>query len=67
MIDKCPNCGDSSSLRQILYGMPEAQIDLSKFKLGGCCISGSDPTITCVNCDWEGEFVNNIELMQMEN
>lgn len=40
--------------------MPEEPLDESKFLTRGCCVSASDPTLICINCTWEGGFVNNI-------
>ena len=52
---KCPKCG-SRRVAPILYGMPafseemEQQLKEEKLYLGGCCISGIDPTYHCFNC-----------------
>lgn len=59
----CPECHDPSSIREVIYGLPESPLDDSRYESGGCCISGKDPTIICLNCGWEGEFVNNIEVL----
>ncbi|MBO4869421.1 MAG: hypothetical protein J5585_06880 [Clostridia bacterium] len=52
---KCPRCG-SKNTAFILYGMPafskamQAKIDAGRLRLGGCCISGSDPAYYCNDC-----------------
>lgn len=52
---KCPKCG-SRRVAPILYGMPafseemEQQLKEEKLYLGGCCISGMDPTYHCFHC-----------------
>ena len=52
---KCPKCG-SRRVAPILYGMPafseemEQQLNEEKLYLGGCCISGIDPTYHCFQC-----------------
>jgi len=63
MTDKCPICGSSNHLREIIYGMPDGPFDESQFVSGGCCLSESDPMATCINCGWEGEFVNSLETL----
>lgn len=55
MMRKCPKCG-SRRIAPILYGMPafsekmEQQLNEEKLYLGGCCISGIDPTYHCFQC-----------------
>ena len=55
MMRKCPKCG-SRRLAPILYGMPahseemEQQLKDEKLYLGGCCISGMQPTYHCFEC-----------------
>ena len=55
MMRKCPKCG-SRRVAPILYGMPafseemEQQLNEEKLYLGGCCISGIDPTYHCFQC-----------------
>ena len=52
---KCPKCG-SRRVAPILYGMPayseemEQQLKEEKLYLGGCCISGMEPTYHCYQC-----------------
>jgi len=43
-----------------MYGYPEGPIDEQKYVLGGCCVSENDPTLRCIECGWEGEYVNNM-------
>jgi hypothetical protein len=59
----CPECQESSGLREVIYGLPESAPDESIFATGGCCISEKDPTVICRHCGWEGEFVNNIGIL----
>jgi len=53
---KCPQCG-SPKVARILYGLPDfspqLQKDLKsgKIVLGGCCVTDSDPTWQCVECE----------------
>jgi hypothetical protein len=53
----CPECRQISTLRHIIYGMPDPEIfDFEKYAVGGCCLTGDgiDPDVQCRNCDWEG-------------
>jgi len=59
-IKVCPECHGSRSIREVIYGLPESPLDETRFATGGCCISEKDPTELCLNCGWEGAFVNNI-------
>jgi hypothetical protein len=63
-MSKCPTCSSSNSLREIVYGMPSSEIDETKFVIGGCCVSDSDPTVRCNACGWEGEFKNHISNLE---
>ncbi len=47
---KCPNCSESSGIREIIYGLPIEPIDESKYAIVGCCVTGNDPTHMCVIC-----------------
>ncbi len=47
---KCPGCGSTTGLRKYIYGMPDGPVDESKYLIGGCCITGNDPTHECVEC-----------------
>ena len=55
MMRKCPKCG-SRRVAPILYGMPafseelEKKLDNQKIVLGGCEVSGNDPTHHCFGC-----------------
>ena len=55
MMRKCPKCG-SRRVAPIQYGMPayseemEQQLKDEKLYLGGCCISGMQPTYHCFEC-----------------
>ena len=55
----CPSCLSNSGVRKIIYGLPEGPFDESKFSSGGCCISENDPTLRCIECGWEGEYIDN--------
>lgn len=57
---KCPTCKSLDGVREIVYGLPIEPLDEEKYATGGCCISDEDPTRTCIECGWKGEFVNNI-------
>ena len=51
---KCPEC--STKLVRIIYGLPDEELfkdaQEGKFLIGGCCISGFDPTWGCPECGW---------------
>lgn len=51
---KCPDCG--TKLVSIVYGMPGPPLfeeaDQGKVILGGCDITGFDPTRGCPDCGW---------------
>ena len=63
MIKTCPSCGEAGSLREVIYGMPDGPLDESKYLTGGCCISESDPMTSCINCGWEGDFINHLQTL----
>jgi len=46
---KCPYCG-STELWKYLYGEPAYDYDKDKYVLGGCEITGNQPTYKCKNC-----------------
>ena len=53
----CPGCEEEGTLRKILYGMPDPEtFDFEKYAVGGCCMNGdgSDPDVSCRECDWSG-------------
>ncbi len=53
----CPGCSETGTLRKIIYGMPDPEsFDFEKYAVGGCCMNGdgSDPDISCRECDWSG-------------
>ena len=56
MADKlrCENCGSERCVA-IIYGMPSHDLFLEaeegKVKLGGCCVTGSDPAYFCKDCE----------------
>jgi hypothetical protein len=51
----CPNCG-SSRVARIMYGYPppsrelEKEMDEERLVLGGCIVTGEDPTHYCNSC-----------------
>jgi len=53
---KCPNCG-SAKIASIQYGYPIFSEELDqamkdgKIVLGGCVITGCDPSWQCIDCD----------------
>jgi hypothetical protein len=60
----CPECGQTGTLRKIIYGMPDPEIfDFEKYAVGGCCMNGdgSDPDVSCRECDWSG-FRDSIDV-----
>jgi len=63
MTKTCPSCGETSSIREVIYGMPDGPLDETKYVTGGCCISENDPTTSCFNCGWEGDFVKQAETL----
>jgi hypothetical protein len=59
----CPECGQIGTLRKIIYGMPDPEgFDFEKYAVGGCCMNGdgSDPDVSCRECDWSG-FRDKVE------
>ena len=52
---KCPEC-KSSNVAKILWGLPanfdelKPDLDAGKIVLGGCIVSGCDPTHSCNKC-----------------
>ena len=62
----CPNCKSGIGVRTIFYGMPAEPIDEDIYADGGCCLSESNPTKTCVDCQWEGNFVSVEKLMSID-
>lgn len=55
----CPKCTSVLGLREIIYGLPAEAIDETKFAVGGCCLSNNDPTVRCIECGWEGEYIDS--------
>jgi hypothetical protein len=60
---KCPICKTHKNLREVVYGLPEGPLDEEKYAIGGCCISERDPSLICIECGWEGLYVNNLERL----
>ena len=51
-ISLCPQCGVPKTLRKVIYGLLDQEPDPNKYIAGGCCLSGSDPEVVCINCGW---------------
>ena len=56
----CPLCKSKIGIREIFYGLPDGPVDEKKYAIGGCCISDNDPSAKCIDCGWEGEFIDNM-------
>ena len=56
----CPLCKSKTGIREIFYGLPDGPVDENKYATGGCCISDDDPTVKCIECGWEGEFIDTM-------
>ena len=68
---KCPEC--NSKLVRVIYGMPNEdlvrEVDQGKVLLGGCDITGTDPTWGCPECGWRytpPELLAEYERLQRE-
>ncbi len=55
----CPNCGLGASLKEIIWGMPEAGLDMERFEIGGCCIPESPAELACKHCGWRGSYAES--------
>jgi hypothetical protein len=59
--DKC----GSEIIAEILYGLPAFSPSLrqelreNKIVLGGCCVTGNDPTWKCIEC---GTYIYKLEI-----
>jgi hypothetical protein len=55
----CPNCGHRP-VAEIQYGLAVfseelgRDLDSGQIILGGCCVSGDDPSWECTACGWRG-------------
>ncbi|MPM32883.1 hypothetical protein SDC9_79449 [bioreactor metagenome] len=67
--NKCPRCGSLNAI-QILYGMPTRDAFLmaeeGKIKLGGCCITETDPEYYCKDCENEWSREASIDHVYKE-
>lgn len=56
LVKMCPACG-SVNIVKIVYGYPCFELfqnaEAGKVRLGGCCISDSDPEYFCRDCEKE--------------
>ena len=50
----CPQCGKSGTVREILWGEPASDYDSQRYELGGCLLTGNDPELCCLECEWSG-------------
>ena len=51
----CPQCGETGTLREILYGLLAGPPDESKYMVGGCSrLLGQDFDVGCAECGWKG-------------
>jgi len=55
----CPICNSDRNVREVIYGMPSDAPDLTKYAIGGCCISEEMPEFKCLKCEWED--ISNFE------
>jgi len=62
-MNDCPTCNSPNGIREVIYGMPDGPVDEKKYSIGGCCISENDATLICLDCGWEGNFINNIQRL----
>lgn len=51
----CPLCRDSNGIREIIWGMPDLELDESKFYIGGCVSEDFSAKYKCLDCAWEGK------------
>jgi len=42
MTKTCPNCGEATFLHVVIYGLPDAPPDKSKYMTGRCCTAERD-------------------------
>ncbi len=62
----CPSCGSTTGLRKYIYGMPDGPVDESKYLIGGCCITGNDPTHECIECGHQIFKKPNPDIFEFE-
>lgn len=55
---RCPKCGHSGHLKEIIYGMPSNDFDFDKYAVGGCIIEVNAPNVECQNCGARWNFSN---------
>ena len=53
MLKTCPKCSSSKGIREVIYGMPDSDVDVSLYEIGGCCIPAEPIRYTCKSCGWE--------------
>ena len=67
---KCPACGSTDTVK-IIYGMPTYEAfeaaERGEFVLGGCCISGNDPSRHCKVCGQEFGNGDHFALFEMNS
>ena len=64
----CPKC-QSKDTRRILYGyvVPTAQLDLSKYVLGGCELSFDADTTLCKACGFRWRELRSEDSLSVES
>jgi len=59
----CPSC-KAAKLVPIVFGLPSSELaaieELHEIVLGGCVVTGDDPTLECLGC--ATQFMRNGEL-----
>ena len=64
MRKECPKCRSKIGIREIVYALPDEPEDDPEFVLGVCCISDRDPTSTCIECGWEGDYEDLARILE---
>jgi len=49
----CPSCHTKGGVRQVIWGLPEAEPIEDLYQMGGCC--PEDYKFVCVICNWKGK------------
>lgn len=60
----CSKCNHVGEVREIVYGMPMPDFDLSEYEIGGCIVSSSMPEVACRACGWAGKLDRLIQPTQ---
>lgn len=51
---RCSQCGETGTIREIVYGLPAPDFDFKRYASGGCCVILGGPNVACSECGWEG-------------